>query len=80
VQTVKSAGKYHNKFPGTQGGIPDISHMLMFYWFEPALYLDPVAKFPESTKKPGFFVGFTDNVGDSLTFNILKNDLKDSAM
>jgi hypothetical protein len=27
------------------GGTPDISHMLMFYWFEPVLYLDPVSKF-----------------------------------
>jgi hypothetical protein len=49
----------------------------MFYWFEPVLYLDPVAKFPETTEmdKPGFFVRFADNVGDVLTFKILKNDL-----
>jgi hypothetical protein len=49
----------------------------MFYWFEPVLYLDPVAKFPETTEKgkPGFFVGFADNVRDALTFKILKNDL-----
>jgi hypothetical protein len=47
----------------------------MFYWFEPVLYLDPVAKFLETTEKekPGFFVGFADNVGDALTFKILKN-------
>jgi hypothetical protein len=25
-------------------GSPDISHILMFYWFEPVLYLDPVSK------------------------------------
>jgi hypothetical protein len=47
----------------------------MFYWFEPVLYLDPVSKFPETTEKHGYFVGFTDNVGDALTFKILKNDL-----
>jgi hypothetical protein len=49
----------------------------MFYWFEPVLFLDPVAKFPETTEKekPGFFVGFADNVGDALTFKISKNDL-----
>jgi hypothetical protein len=49
----------------------------MFYWIEPVLYLDPVSqfRFPESTKKPGYFVGFTDNVGDELTFKILKDDL-----
>jgi hypothetical protein len=50
--------------------------MLMFYWFEPVLYLDPVSKFrfPETTERSGYFVGFADNVGDSLTFKILKND------
>ena len=59
----------------TRGGTPDISHILMFYWFEPVLYLDPVSKFPETTERPGHFVGFADNVGDKLTFKILKNDL-----
>jgi hypothetical protein len=53
-------------------GVPDISHILIFYWFEPVLYLDPVSKFPETTESPGYFVGFADNVGDSLIFKILK--------
>jgi hypothetical protein len=56
-------------------GTPDISHILIFYWFEPVLYLDPVSKFPETTERPGYFVGFADDVGDALTFKILKNDL-----
>jgi hypothetical protein len=47
----------------------------MFYWFEPVLYLDPVSQFPETTERHGYFVGLADNVGDSLTFKILKNDL-----
>jgi hypothetical protein len=48
----------------------------MFYWFEPVLYLDTVSKFqyPETKERPGYFVGFADNVGDALTFKILKND------
>ena len=50
----------------SRGGTPDISHILMFYWFEPVLYLDPVAKFPETTERPGYFVGFADNVGDNV--------------
>jgi hypothetical protein len=54
----------------SRGGTPDISHILMFYWFEPVLYLDSVSKFPETTERPGYFVGFTDNVGDALTFKI----------
>jgi hypothetical protein len=39
--------------------------------------LDPVSKFhfQETTERPGYFVGFADNVGDALTFKILKNDL-----
>jgi hypothetical protein len=59
----------------SRGRKPDISHMLMFYWFEPVLYLDPVSKFPETKERPGYFIGFADNVGDALTFKILKNDL-----
>jgi hypothetical protein len=43
--------------------------------FEPILYLDPVSKFPETTKWPGYFVGFVDNVGDTMKFKILKKDL-----
>jgi hypothetical protein len=54
-------------------GTPDISHILMFYWFEPVLCLDPVSTFPEITETPGYFVGFADNVGDALTLKILKN-------
>jgi hypothetical protein len=75
VQIVNSIGKYQNRYQ--EGGTPDISHILMFYWFEPVLYLDPVSKFqyPETTERPGYFVGFADNVGVALTFKILKNDL-----
>jgi hypothetical protein len=61
----------------SRGDPQDISHILMFYWFEPVLYLDQVSKclFPETTERPGYFVGFADNVGDALTFKILKYDL-----
>jgi hypothetical protein len=52
-----------------------ISHILIFYWFEPVLYLDSVSTFPETTERPGYFVGIADNVGDTLTFKILKKDL-----
>jgi hypothetical protein len=46
----------------------------MFYCFEPVLYLDPVSKFPESTERPGYSLVFADDVGDALTFKILKDD------
>ena len=47
----------------------------MFYWFEPVLYFNPVSKFPETTERPGCFVGFADNLGDALTFKTLKKDM-----
>jgi hypothetical protein len=37
--------------------------------------LDLVSKFPDTTERAGYFVGFADNVGDALTFKILKRDL-----
>jgi hypothetical protein len=56
---------------------PDISHIVMYYWFESLLYLDPVSKFQstETTERPGNYVAFADNIGDALTFKILKNEL-----
>jgi hypothetical protein len=70
VQNFKSIGKYQNTF---QGGdtrhFPNLDILLV----EPVLYLDPISKFPETTKRPGYFVGIENNVGDTLTFKILKN-------
>jgi hypothetical protein len=56
---------------------PDISHIVIFYWFESILYLDSVSKFQftETTQRPGYFVGFADDVRDALTFMISKNEL-----
>jgi hypothetical protein len=34
-----------------------------------------IPNFPETTERPGYFVGFADNIGDALTFKILKNGL-----
>ena len=50
---------------------PDISDILQFRWYEPVLYNDPNTSYPETKEKPGYFVGFTENVGDALTFKIL---------
>jgi hypothetical protein len=61
----------------SRGITSDISHIVTFNWSETVLYLDPVSNFKssENTERPGYFVGFADNVGDALTFKILKNDL-----
>ena len=77
VHSLSSSRQLNWKIPEqvSRGGTPDISHILMFYWFEPVLYLDPVSKFPETTERPGCFVGFADNVGDALTFKTLKKDM-----
>jgi hypothetical protein len=39
--------------------------------------LDTTAKyyFPETTERPGYFVGFVDIIGDNLIFKILNGDL-----
>jgi hypothetical protein len=79
VHNLSANRQLNRKIPEkvSRWSAPDISHILMFYWFEPVLYLDPVSKFglQETTERPGYFVGFADNVGDALTFKILKNDL-----
>jgi hypothetical protein len=72
VQIFKSTGKYQNRYQG--GGTPEISHILIFCWFEPVLYLNPVSKLqlPETKERSVYFVGFIDNVGGAMIFNIFK--------
>jgi len=60
----------------SRGDTPDISQILVFQFFEPVLYLDPRIAFPETKEVPGYFVGFAKNTGDTLTFKILKSDMK----
>jgi len=57
-------------------GTVDISHLLAFYFYQPVLYLDSDEKFPESTEKPGWFVGFSKNIGDHMTWKVLMEDKK----
>ncbi len=59
-----------------QGETNDISHLLCFSFFQPILYYDPDISFPESKEKPGYFVGFAPNVGDSYCYKILIKDMK----
>jgi hypothetical protein len=71
VKIVNSAEKFQDRY---QRGTPDIPHILMFFWFEPVLSLDPISKFQlaETTEMPGYFVGFADNMVYALKFKILK--------
>jgi hypothetical protein len=70
----KPSNQLENTRIGVRGEILDIAHILMLFWFEPVLYLDTIFKFLETTDKPEYFVGFTDNIGDPLIFKISKND------
>ena len=62
-----------------QGTTPVVSFMLHFSFYEPVYYRidssEPDLNFPSSSnEKKGYWVGFADNQGDSLTWRILTED------
>ena len=62
-----------------EGTTPDISFLLHFSFYEPVDYRidssEPDLNFPSSSnEKKGYWVGFADNQGDSLTWRILTED------
>ena len=62
-----------------QGTTPDVSFLLHFSFYEPVYYRidssEPDLNFPSSSnEKKGYWVGFADNQGDSLTWRILTED------
>ena len=62
-----------------EGTTPDISILLHFSFYEPVYYRidssEPDLNFPSSSnEKKGYWVGFADNQGDSLTWRILTED------
>ena len=62
-----------------EGTTPDISFLLHFSFYEPVYYRidssEPGLNFPSSSnEKKGYWVGFADNQGDSLTWRILTED------
>ena len=62
-----------------QGTTPDVSFMLHFSFYEPVYYRidssEPDLNFPSSSnEKKGYWVGFADNQGDSLSWRILTED------
>ena len=56
------------------GDIKDISHLLRFQFFEPVYYKSD-ENFPNSNELPGYFVGFSDNVGDAFCYKILNKNM-----
>ena len=64
-----------------EGTTPDISFLLHFSFYEPIYYRidssEPDLNFPSSSnEKKGYWVGFADNQGDSLTWRILTEDTR----
>ena len=62
-----------------EGTTPDISFLLHFSFYESVYYRidssEPDLNFPSSSnEKKGYWVGFADNQGDSLTWRILTED------
>ena len=62
-----------------EGTTQDISFLLHFSFYEPVYYRidssEPDLNFPSSSnEKKGYWVGFADNQGDSLTWRILTED------
>ena len=62
-----------------EGTTPDISFLLHFSFNEPVYYRidssEPDLNFPSSSnEKKGYWIGFADNQGDSLTWRILTED------
>ena len=62
-----------------EGTTPDISFLLHFSFYEPIYYRidssEPDLNFPSSSnEKKGYWVGFADNQGDSVTWRILTED------
>ena len=51
------------------GDTRDISHLLMFSFFEPVYYFD-YDSFPESSERLGYWIGHSKNIGDALTWKI----------
>ena len=57
------------------GVTPDISTMLLYTFYQPVIYATHDQHFPsESEERAGFWVGFAEHCGDSLTHMILDAD------
>ena len=55
------------------GETPDIFSLMQFEFYEPIFYFDQES-FPNSSEKPGHFVGIAENKGDALTYWVVTED------
>eukprot|EP00957_Ditylum_brightwellii_P209654 15362667-Ditylum_brightwellii.AAC.1 len=59
------------------GYTPDVSMILSFVFYQKVLYFEYEAHFPTSKEKSGHLVGFSESVGDALTFLVLTDDTQE---
>ena len=58
------------------GTTPDISNILVFIFYKPVHYTLEDTKLGKAQEAVGRFVGFSENVGHTMTFKILTNNGK----
>ena len=68
--------KWRTPIEVATGETPDISNLLQFHWYQKVYYLDPTSPYPSPKEKVGRFVGIAENVGDTLTYEILTDDTR----
>ena len=59
------------------GVTPDVSQVLTAYFYMPVFFYEKDAPYPDSRERSGRIVGFSENVGDALTFEILTDDTQE---
>jgi hypothetical protein len=57
-----------------KGGTPDISVFLQFRFYEPVYFHNPQGKFPDTRELPGYWLGVTHNIGNTMFFYVLNAD------
>jgi len=61
-------------FERRHGYTPDISAILHFSFWDPVYFYDSETTFPQTRERIGYFVGFTESIGDALTYWVFDTD------
>ena len=73
--TAKENLRWNIPLTVRHGETRDISHLLMFQFYEP-VYYHQTSSFPDSEERLGYWVGSADNVGDALCHCIIDAETK----
>jgi len=60
--------QHRTPFERRHGYTPDISTILRFSFWDSIYFFDCEASFPQSRQRSGHFIGFTESIGDALTY------------